>query len=426
MIASFPRYSEIFSFVQPNQMTSEKAVCPESTIESGIQRNFPSKRLAVSNVGVGKGPSKNEGTNKFACESTIESANRRNFVKKAAVVTAAVATGGALLDKNPIKESQARTSGLTCNCILSACCGIYVNTNNNNPGRLYCYCSQCEIYTAWSLFFGTYLDTGEGIASARTCGAPNRNGLDFYTDYSKRVSITHCGQVGIGTTAPHCDVLAQVNGPFLALSTQTGAAIHGCATSSAKTAILGSGGPCTVPFVAKGTSSQKADLQQWNKVNTIKSVVSSCGYFGIGTCSPSPYALKVIAPNQDGIRVEGPSSCVGAAISFQTINPCVQGWEILDTGATSSQGAGKLNIRNLTTSKDVFTICGPSSYIGINNTAPRHTVCVSGTIFGCGGTATGVEGCSDLTGVRGSGQLIGVQGYSPGGIAVSGCSPCNV
>jgi hypothetical protein len=49
------------------------------------------------------------------------------------------------------------------------------------------------------LIFG--LSSGEGIGSRRTAGG-NQFGLDFYTFFTNRLSITHAGRVGIGTTSP--------------------------------------------------------------------------------------------------------------------------------------------------------------------------------------------------------------------------------
>ncbi len=368
-------------------------------------------------------------------ESTIDSAPRRDFIKKAALATAAVAVGGTIIGKGAIPQSNASSS---------LCCGDFNNTYvfrclvvddfGSNDGQFHRKfgCAHVLSFGCEVCCSGFYYNSGRGIASPQVACSSNRYGLTFFTCYEGRMYLTKSGKVGIGTATPHCDVLAQVNGPFLALSTETGAAIHACATGCAKTAVLGSGSACTIPFVAKGTCAQKADLQQWNKVNTIKSVVTSCGWFGIGTCSPLPYALKVIAPNQQGIRLEGPSSCVGAAISFQTINPCVQGWEILDTGKTSSQGPNKLNIRNLTTVKDVFTICGPNSYIGINNTAPGTTLCVVGGIHGKGGavgvggtgSCYGVAGFCAPVGVIGSGKTNGVQAFSSVGTALLATVTC--
>jgi hypothetical protein len=43
---------------------------------------------------------------------------------------------------------------------------------------------------------------GEAIGSNRNGSYPNEWGIDFYTDYTKKMSITHDGWVGIGTDAP--------------------------------------------------------------------------------------------------------------------------------------------------------------------------------------------------------------------------------
>lgn len=53
------------------------------------------------------------------------------------------------------------------------------------------------------LTFG--LSSGEGIASKRTAGG-NQYGLDFYTDFNVRMSVTNSGNVGIGTTSPDTEL----------------------------------------------------------------------------------------------------------------------------------------------------------------------------------------------------------------------------
>ena len=60
--------------------------------------------------------------------------------------------------------------------------------------------SSTENSVAWLSFGGN--NSGEGLASARTAGATNQSGLDFYTDYWSRMSITNAGNVGIGVTSP--------------------------------------------------------------------------------------------------------------------------------------------------------------------------------------------------------------------------------
>ena len=44
-------------------------------------------------------------------------------------------------------------------------------------------------------------NTGEAIASDRT-GSVNKNGIDLYTNFTPRLSVTNSGSVGIGTTTP--------------------------------------------------------------------------------------------------------------------------------------------------------------------------------------------------------------------------------
>ena len=67
--------------------------------------------------------------------------------------------------------------------------GINVDSlNNNTAGTL-----------TPGLVFGT--TSGEGISSKRSAGAEGW-GLDFYTDFEKRMSIMQNGNVGIGTTTP--------------------------------------------------------------------------------------------------------------------------------------------------------------------------------------------------------------------------------
>jgi hypothetical protein len=62
--------------------------------------------------------------------------------------------------------------------------------NGYNPGAV----------TPGGIRFGSG-NTGEGIASARQ-GTVNLNGIDLYTNFIQRLSVTNVGYIGIGTTAP--------------------------------------------------------------------------------------------------------------------------------------------------------------------------------------------------------------------------------
>ncbi len=56
---------------------------------------------------------------------------------------------------------------------------------------------------AWSLSFGGAAPyTGEGMGSCRAGGHNDSSGLDFYTDFTKRLVIQNGGNIGIGTDNP--------------------------------------------------------------------------------------------------------------------------------------------------------------------------------------------------------------------------------
>jgi hypothetical protein len=68
--------------------------------------------------------------------------------------------------------------------------GFVVDNSGSNTGN----------FNSGAIKFGSSA-SGEGIASQRTAGG-NQYGLDFYSDFTKRMSISQGGKVGIGTDAP--------------------------------------------------------------------------------------------------------------------------------------------------------------------------------------------------------------------------------
>jgi hypothetical protein len=85
-------------------------------------------------------------------------------------------------------------SAWACATVTSVGGGFNVDNTGTNAGNL----------TSGAITFGA-TGTGEGIASRRTVdatGTLNQNGLDFYTNNAARLSITHGGFVGIGSTNP--------------------------------------------------------------------------------------------------------------------------------------------------------------------------------------------------------------------------------
>ena len=167
----------------------ESSVVPESTIESANRKQLPASTL--------KQLKDNRG-----CESKIDSSLRRDFIKRAAIATAAVGIGGAFLGKNFVPESSATSIGVFCTVEIGDC--AVVDTASANSGK---YCAKLgsgHVLSFGAPFCsaGVKVINGEAIGSARVLGSPNRFGLDFYTGYTKRVSITSAGKVGIGTCVP--------------------------------------------------------------------------------------------------------------------------------------------------------------------------------------------------------------------------------
>ena len=117
-------------------------------------------------------------------------------------------------------------------------------------------------------------------------------------------------------------------------------------------------------------------IPKWTAASNLgnsKIFQSTTGNVGIGTTAPtatldvsgttflsgtssSTFAMTVYSPAQLAEVVEGPVSGVGAGLDFKTTGSGGKQWEILATGKTSSQGIGKLNIRDVSTSTDVLTV----------------------------------------------------------------------
>jgi hypothetical protein len=277
---------------------NESFPCPESTVESADQRNKPLDRKSSELAEIRNNSRSNSSV---PCESTIESANRRNFIRKAAMVTAAAAVGSTVLGGKMVPESSAKTAACSC---LSSPHAVYVDTS--------CSCNGNPCLAPYQgAFFGSNLcvfPPGEGIGSQRNCCTEkyfcaclppghNLHGLDFYTDYKKRMSITHAGNVGIGTCTPHATLCVVGNsfcsmGVFGYSCNSVGVSGESCLNVGVKgCGLIGVQGlarcASSIPIVAQGVSSQTAPLQQWKKGTAVKSVVNKCGWLGLGAASAS-------------------------------------------------------------------------------------------------------------------------------------------
>ena len=190
------------------------------------------------------------------------------------------------------------------------------------------------------------------------------NGQDVFT-------LTGDGKVGIGTTVP-------IAALTITAPDELGLSVSGPAGGVGAAITLGGGGGVAGGFPAV-VSSQYWQLlatgqtapQGSGKLNIASQrggigvprssvdvfTITGDGKVGVGTINPE-FKLEVDAPDELGLHVAGPSAGVGAGISLSAVNAGtnINSWEILATGSNAAQGPGKLNIRNLITGEDIFSI----------------------------------------------------------------------
>ncbi len=210
--------------------------------------------------------------------------------------------------------------------------------------------------------------------------------------------------IGIGSTLSNASIIprssaSSYGAPVVACtSAACGVAVDGTATGARGIGVLGKATTCTghgvcgrataakgvgvrglacdacaVPLVARGKSSQGANLQQWQRGCCIVDVVNKCGWFGIGTRTPSAPLDVVGSSSEFNSIIAGKNSGCGSGVS-----------------GCSSSGVG---------------VCGRGKS-GVTGSSNIETgTGVSG--FSCCGI--GVSGCSHNVGVCGNGKY-GVKG----------------
>jgi len=180
------------------------------------------------------------------------------------------------------------------------------------------------------------------------------------------------------------------------------------------------------------SGSGKTDfLPIWISPSTLgnSTLFETGGKVGIGTTAPV-FQLQVNAPNQLGEQIQGPFAGVGAGFQLQTTGAGGKGWELLATGKSSAQGPSKLNIRDLSTAADVFTIA-PGGLVGIDNTNPETVLqvtdknvpcCAVGTVIAADAFKVGTAVFGDVTGTTSVADGVFGQIFSPvtGSAAVVG------
>jgi hypothetical protein len=434
-------------------------------------------------------------------ESTIESANRRNFIRKAALTTAAVGVGSSILSgvsENVLPQSSGK----------SACCVAYANVwtwgclivdaNCLNYG-LNCNKSYGK---AGTISFGhPYVCShccptcisGEQISSARR-GCTNWHGLDFYTDYQKRMSITITGCVGIGTYEPSSKL--EVKGSFLAAApdslyipivarrcfpssicapnlqewqncagkpmsvvnkcgwigigtcnptstlsvvgnmsatgslcaqgitslkgivgncptgegvfgfSPSGAGVCGTSCGSGGIGVRGTAcGPGAIPIVAKGCSSQTANLQQWEKGSTVLDVVNKCGFLGIGTSTPStPLDVIGASPLVGTIKSKASSGDRSSLVQFANGDTTAVDWNVGVAGLCNSIKVpdGYFYLQHSTSTTPAISVNKCNNHVGIGLANPCRVLCVNGRIHTSCGMGLGTQTINTTLAVNGS------------------------
>jgi len=217
--------------------------------------------------------------------------------------------------------------------------------------------------------------SGEGIASKRTSGG-NQFGLDFYTNFVNRMTISNTGSVGIGTTAPGYPL--QVVGG--AVSSGAGSYLGFFDRTDATKLYnwYATGGRSTLNLTTVGVG------------NTDLFTVTNAGNVGIGTVTPA--AKLTVQPSSDadqGLRVtDGTNNSniviqplVGGNSGFQAINfnGYFNGGEQRFNASklrwrmgVDQRGSGELffiDTFNGTSGGNPFSISG-NGYVGIGTTTP--------------------------------------------------------
>jgi trimeric autotransporter adhesin len=146
--------------------------------------------------------------------------------------------------------------------------------------------------------------------------------------------------------------------------------------------------------------------------------------------SATAFGLTVTSPAQFGEEIQGPITGVGAGLDFKTTGMGGKQWEILATGNTASQGVGKLNIRDVNTGTDVFTVDAADLVhvdVGLVVPGTTSTNFLTANVAGIGSfgvTSLGPVGVGPEFTTKSAAANLDVQGYALDTlIGDPGCGP---
>jgi len=137
---------------------------------------------------------------------------------------------------------------------------------------------------------------------------------------------------------------------------------------------------------------------------------------GLNTKTPGA-SLEIDSTNQLGLFLHAPfSGNVGTGLDFFTTGSGGRQWEILATGSAAAQGAGKLNIRDVSSGKDIFTISSLDDTVGIGTTNPGGAA-LTAVSNNANSAVLGQNKTSDGSGVEGT--TTGIIDFNSGVIGAS-------
>jgi hypothetical protein len=189
-----------------------------------------------------------------------------------------------------------------------------------------------------ALRFGTG-NTGEAIASDRA-GTVNVNGIDLYTSFTPRLSVTNAGSVGIGTTAPGYTLDVRGTGSF-------SSGVIGASSAVGGTGVYGTGAGTGVTGSSSGSGT--GVYGTGGSIGVTGSSLST-GVFGLATATGGTASGVLGQSNSPtGAGVTGLNSTSGgygiSGQGYTGVNGMGAGSGVTGT-STSSTGSGVVGIMN--------------------------------------------------------------------------------
>ncbi len=355
-------------------MEVQQNVCPESTIESAIQRNPPPRKV-VPPVSNSNDKSLFKGESKLACESTIDSANRRGFLKKAALFGAAAAVGGTLLGSKIIPESSA-----------TSC----TKGSSIHPESHVVYCCP----------------TGIAI-EGKTCSVAGVAGV---------------AETGIGVEG------TSISGVGVCGFSCSSYGVKGCSNDSA--GVYGRSG---FSYGVEGYSFESTGVYGHSHTSYGVQGKSCCSY-GVEGCSPKSAGVYGSSCSSYGVQGYSPK-CVGVygssecsyGVEGTTASSSAFAAGVLGVVSSSTPGAYSAGVRGVnegTGGSGIGVYGSQNGYgWGVYGTSPKGA-----GVYGVSCCSVGVEGYSSSNfGVRGhSPNSVGVGGYSCKSVGVCAGSICSI